>query len=119
MTPQTVPLTYIAHTTAKHQHNIALVGTKPCELTSDNLFPICRLSNSVEHVLADEGDDALLSLLLLAHHGVGLARPCLSIGEDTHIVAWEREKDVRLGGVNVRGMCLSCGLKGIRKDRTD
>lgn len=52
---------------------------------------ISGLSNPVEHVLADEGDDALLSLLLLAHHGVGLACPCLSVGKDTHVVPWRRE----------------------------
>lgn len=34
-------------------------------------------------------NDALLSRLLLAHHGVGFPCPCLAVGKDTHVVALE------------------------------
>lgn len=40
-----------------------------------------------EQVFADEGDDAFLSALLLAHHGVRLASARLAVREDTHVVA--------------------------------
>ena len=35
------------------------------------------------------GDNAFLPLLLLAHHGVGLPRPRLAVGEDADVVALE------------------------------
>ena len=39
-------------------------------------------------------DSLIGSFVLLAHHGVGLARASLAVGEDAHVVAWGRMKDV-------------------------
>lgn len=52
-------------------------------------FVVSGGGNSLEHVLADEWNDALLPFLLLAHHGIGLARTRLPICEDAHVVSWK------------------------------
>ena len=43
----------------------------------------------LEEVLAQSRDDALVLLVLFAHHGVGLAGAGLAVREDAHVVAFE------------------------------
>lgn len=54
------------------------------------LFPCAPRSGQGEPVSRRYlWDDALLVLLLLPHHGVGFSSPCLPVGKDTDVIAFE------------------------------